>query len=94
MGLDPGTPVSCPGLKAGIQPLSHSRITNSQGIKGAQIAKNTMKKRDITHQPPEAVDVVKLIKIICLKGNGNEDPIRKVERYYDLNGTFIFEKNI
>ncbi|MBM5970172.1 hypothetical protein [Staphylococcus epidermidis] len=53
-----------------------------------------MKKNDITHQPPEAVDVVKLIKIICLKGNGNENPIRKVERYYDLNGTFIFEKNI
>lgn len=51
-------------------------------------------KNDITHQPPEAVDVVKLIKIICLKGNGNEDPIRKVERYYDLNGTFIFEKSI
>lgn len=53
-----------------------------------------MKKNDITHQPPEAVDVVKLIKIICLKGNGDEDPIRKVERYYDLNGTFIFEKSI
>lgn len=51
-----------------------------------------MKNIQIKHQPPEVVDVVHLIKIICLKGNGNEDPIRKVERYYDLNGIFIFEK--
>lgn len=53
-----------------------------------------MKNIQIKHQPPEVVDVVHLIKIVCLKGNGNEDPIRKVERYYDLNGIFIFEKNI
>ena len=26
MGLDPGTPRSCPGLKAATQPLSHSGI--------------------------------------------------------------------
>ncbi|WP_426462379.1 hypothetical protein [Staphylococcus equorum] len=53
-----------------------------------------MKNSKIKHQPPEVVDVVKLIKIICLKGNGDENPIRKVERYYDLNGTFLFEKQI
>ncbi|MDW8571191.1 hypothetical protein [Staphylococcus shinii] len=46
----------------------------------------------IKHQPPEAVDVVKLIRIICLKGDGNEDPIMKVERYYDAEGEFIFER--
>ncbi|MDW3871215.1 hypothetical protein ACUXEV_000050 [Staphylococcus saprophyticus] len=53
-----------------------------------------MKNSKITHQPPEAVDVVKLIKIICLKGNGIEEPISKVERYYDLNGAFLFEKQV
>ncbi|GEP80786.1 hypothetical protein [Staphylococcus carnosus] len=51
-----------------------------------------MENIQIKHQPPEAVDVVKLIKVVCLKGDGNDDPIRKVERYYDLNGTFLFEK--
>ena len=34
----------------------------------------------IEHQPPEAVDVVRLIK--------------KVERYYNLKGEFIFEKEV
>ncbi|MGE7364677.1 hypothetical protein [Staphylococcus cohnii] len=53
-----------------------------------------MQNSEITHQPPEAVDVVKLIKIVCLKGNGGEEPIRKVERYYDLNGMFLFEKQV
>lgn len=48
----------------------------------------------IEHQPPEAVDVVKLIKIVCLKGDGQSSPIRKVERYYNLKGEFIFEKEV
>ncbi|MDW3976925.1 hypothetical protein QI112_10815 [Staphylococcus saprophyticus] len=48
----------------------------------------------IKHQPPEVVDVVTLVKIICLKGDGDIDPIRKVERYYDLDGNFLFEKEI
>ena len=29
VGLDPGTPASCPGLKAGAKPLSHPGIPNS-----------------------------------------------------------------
>ncbi len=51
-----------------------------------------MRDSKIKHQPPEVVNVVNLIKIICLKGDGEEESIRKVERYYDLNGTFLFEK--
>ncbi|MBF2751552.1 hypothetical protein [Staphylococcus saprophyticus] len=53
-----------------------------------------MKNSKIKHRPPEVVDVITIIKIICLKGDGDVDPIRKVERYYDLDGIFLFEKEI
>ncbi|MGV3143202.1 hypothetical protein [Staphylococcus simulans] len=51
-----------------------------------------MKNIQIKYQPPEAVDVVQLIKVVCLKGDGIDEPIRRVERYYELNGGFLFEK--
>lgn len=51
-----------------------------------------MNEFSMKHQPPEVVDVVKLIRIICLKGDGKEEPVMKVERYYDTEGSFLFER--
>jgi len=46
------------------------------------------------HRPPEAVDVIKVIRIKFVKGSGTpENKIRFVERYYDLDGKLIFEKD-
>jgi len=48
----------------------------------------------VEHRPPEAVDVMKMIRIKFTKGNGtNENPIRLAERYFDLEGNLIFEKD-
>ena len=39
MGLDPGTPGSCPGPKAGTKPLSHPGIPSSVLIGGGKAMK-------------------------------------------------------
>ena len=33
MGLNPGTPGSCPGLKAGTKPLSHPGVSGNYDFK-------------------------------------------------------------
>ncbi|PKE07085.1 hypothetical protein [Macrococcoides caseolyticum] len=44
------------------------------------------------HRPPEMVDVIKVIKIKYLKGDGtDQNPIRIAEGYYDIEGQFLFE---
>ncbi|MCD8797412.1 hypothetical protein [Mammaliicoccus sciuri] len=51
-----------------------------------------MTEKQIKHQPPIKVDVVNLIKVVCLKGDGSKlDPIRNVERYYNFEGSLLFE---
>ena len=46
----------------------------------------------LEHRPPETVNVVKFIEIIALRGDGTEEnPVRKVVQYYNLNGIVIFE---
>lgn len=44
------------------------------------------------HRPPEMVEVIKMIKIDFVKGNGTEgDPVRNEQRYYDMDGNLVFE---
>lgn len=49
--------------------------------------------RQVTeHRPPERVEVLKVIKIRAIRGNGSEgSPIRNVDVYYSLDGEFLFE---
>lgn len=51
-----------------------------------------MSNSNLEHRPPDSVEIVKLIKIRALRGNGSEDnPVRRVELYYSLEGQFLFE---
>ncbi|WP_229347684.1 hypothetical protein [Staphylococcus kloosii] len=46
----------------------------------------------IEHRPPETVNVIKVIQVVALRGNGTEEnPTRRVVQYYNLEGEFIFE---
>ncbi|WP_271401536.1 hypothetical protein [Salinicoccus roseus] len=46
----------------------------------------------VVHRPPDKVDVIKMIKIESLRGDGsNRNPIRRVYQYFDMSGVFIFE---
>ena len=47
---------------------------------------------NVEHRPPDSVEIVKLIKIKAVRGNGSHNnPVRGVELYYTLNGEFLFE---
>ncbi|MDB0581207.1 hypothetical protein [Salinicoccus roseus] len=51
-----------------------------------------MEKPKIEHRPPDKVDVMKVIKIQSLRGNGTKDnPVREIYQYFDMSGEFIFE---
>lgn len=46
----------------------------------------------IDHRRPE-VDVARLVRVTYLMGAGiaPNDPVRRVDAYFDLNGFFVFE---
>lgn len=51
-----------------------------------------MKSQQIQHQPPQKVEMVELIKVEFLKGDGTaNDPVRYINRYYNLDGQLLFE---
>ncbi|MBF7028909.1 hypothetical protein ISP03_02360 [Staphylococcus kloosii] len=51
-----------------------------------------MEEIKIEHRPPETVNVIKVIQVVALRGNGTEEnPTRRVVQYYNLEGEFIFE---
>lgn len=50
--------------------------------------------RFIEHRPPDGVDVVKVIKIYALRGDGTSDnPVRRVYQYFDMSGNLLFERD-
>lgn len=51
-----------------------------------------MSESNVEHRPPDSVEIVKLIKIKAVRGNGSEsNPVRRVELYYTLEGEFLYE---
>lgn len=53
-----------------------------------------MYKKPLEHRAPDSVEVVKVIKVEYVKGNGTEEsPVRNAKSYYDIDGNFLFEKD-
>ncbi len=51
-----------------------------------------MSQRKIEHRPPDKVDVMNVIRIQSLKGDGTSaNPVREIYQYFDMSGGFIFE---
>lgn len=51
-----------------------------------------MEKVKIEHKGPKKVNVIKVIKVVCRKGNGTSDnPVRYVYQYWDFKGNLLAE---